>query len=256
MSEDSQAKILTQVEFYFSESNLINDRFLWKTSQANDGWVPISVISQFERMKRYRPIETIVEALRTSKELLEVSEDGELVRRKLPLPPNANDIQARINKRSVVVEHFPEDVTLDELMEFFNTFAPTNQIRMKKRDKVFSGAVIVEFKEEEDATKFLNQEKKLEYKEKELSAVSKTSYDESRANKFGQRRGNSRGFKQRGRREHRKDDRRENKENDNDNKQEESVSESKSEQSEDRKRELSPKREDKKEEEVRENRDE
>ncbi|OUT20735.1 hypothetical protein CAS74_004402 [Pichia kudriavzevii] len=174
MSDDATAsQILNQVEFYFSDSNLLNDRFLFTTQNANDGWVPIQTISQFERMKKYRPIETIVEALRKSQELLEVSENGEMVRRKIPLPKNYNEIQLNINKRSVF------------LLEFFRTIAPVNQVRMKKgKDKKFNGSCIVEFRNAEDA------EKLTKYGETELEIISKSAFDESKAQKFGERRGN------------------------------------------------------------------
>lgn len=45
----------------------------------------IKQIASFKRMQRFKPLEAVVKALRTSKELLEVSEDGTLVRRKIPL---------------------------------------------------------------------------------------------------------------------------------------------------------------------------
>lgn len=190
--EQSQQAILNQVEFYFSESNLLNDRFLFTTQNANDGWVPIQTISQFERMKKYRPIENIVEALRKSPELLEVSENGEMVRRKIPLPKNYNEIQININKRSIHVDKLPSESTLDDLLTFFRTIAPVNQVRMKKnKEKTFTGSCIVEFKNAEDAEKILNDqnENKLKFGDVELDIVSKSAYDESKAQKFGERRG-------------------------------------------------------------------
>lgn len=192
---ETSTKILQQVEFYFSDSNLLNDKFLYTTQNANDGWVPIQTISQFERMKKYRPVETIVEALRSSPELLEVSENGEMVRRKIPLPKNYNEIQLGINKRSLVVENLPQEATLDELLKYFRALAPVNQVRMKKeksKEKKFSGTCTVEFKKAEDADKILadHETTKLQFQEKDLSVVSKVNYDESKARKFGERKGN------------------------------------------------------------------
>lgn len=191
-AEDKEAvksKILNQVEFYFSDSNLLNDRFLFTTQQANDGWVPISILSQFQRMKKYRPIELIVEALRGSEDVLEVSKDGEMVRRKVPLPTDQNQVQLGIAKRSVVAEPFPKDSKLDDLLEFFRGIAPINQVRMKRKHKQFTGSVIVEFKKEEDAKKVLEADPKPKYQEAELKIVSKAAYDESKAQSFGKRRG-------------------------------------------------------------------
>lgn len=204
--ETTQQNILKQVEFYFSESNLLNDKFLFTTQNANDGWVPIQTISQFERMKKYRPIEIIVKSLRNSKDLLEVSENGEMVRRKIPLPKNYNEIQLNINKRSIFVEKLPTNLNLDDLLTFFQLIAPVNQVRMKKnKDKIFTGCCIVEFKNSIDAEKILNSENKLKYNnEIELEIISKSAYDESKAQKFGERRGNKGGNKNK--RRGRKDD--------------------------------------------------
>lgn len=206
--EATQQNILKQVEFYFSESNLLNDKFLFTTQNANDGWVPIQTISQFERMKKYRPIEIIVESLRKSPELLEVSENGEMVRRKIPLPKNYNEIQLNINKRSIFVEKLPTDLVLDDLLKFFSNLAPVNQVRMKKnKDKKFIGCCIVEFKNSDDAEKILNSNDKLKYNDIELDIISKSAYDESKAQKFGERRGNKGNKnKKRGRKDGSKDE--------------------------------------------------
>ncbi|CDK25815.1 unnamed protein product [Kuraishia capsulata CBS 1993] len=195
--EQVKAQILKQVEFYFSDSNLLSDNYLWKTSQANEGWVPIANISQFNRMKRYRPIELIAEALRGSKDLLEVSEDGELVRRKSALPPSPRDVELKINERSVFVEKLPKDATLEVLEEFFSKYGKVNQIRMKRsKQKGFEGSATVEFNLLEDAKKFLELDPKPLFEEKELAVISKVAYDEARQAKFGERRGsNSNGKK-------------------------------------------------------------
>lgn len=192
--EQTQKNILNQVEFYFSDSNLLNDRFMFTTQNANDGWVPIQTISQFERMKKYRPVETIVDALRKSKELLEVSENGEMVRRKIPLPKNYNEIQLNINKRSIAVEKLPESATLDDLLKFFNEIAPVNVVKMKfkknKDIKMFTGSCFVEFKNADDAEKVLKSDDKLKYDDIELDVVSKSAYDQSKSQNFDERRGN------------------------------------------------------------------
>ncbi|VDK41186.1 unnamed protein product [Taenia asiatica] len=44
-----QSRILHQIEFYFSEDNLVRDTFL-RSHMDEDGWVPISVIAKFNRM--------------------------------------------------------------------------------------------------------------------------------------------------------------------------------------------------------------
>jgi lupus La protein len=100
------AEILKQVEFYFSDANLPRDKFLWTLTVSDpkkQGWVPISQIASFKRMQRFQPLEAIVAALRGSKELLEVNEDGTAVRRKVPLVKPTNEKFQEINNRSLHV---------------------------------------------------------------------------------------------------------------------------------------------------------
>jgi lupus La protein len=98
------AEILKQVEFYFSDANLPRDKFLWTLTQSdpkNQGWVQIKTIASFKRMQRFKSLEVIVDALRQSKELLEVSEDGTAVRRKIPLVKPTTEGFQELNNRTV-----------------------------------------------------------------------------------------------------------------------------------------------------------
>uniref|UniRef100_A0A0D9UZD5 HTH La-type RNA-binding domain-containing protein n=1 Tax=Leersia perrieri TaxID=77586 RepID=A0A0D9UZD5_9ORYZ len=74
-----RAKILNQVEYYFSDTNLDHDDFL-KSLMDEHGWVPISKVADFNRLKKMTTdIHLIVEALANSN-LLEV-QDGNIRRR-------------------------------------------------------------------------------------------------------------------------------------------------------------------------------
>merc|ERR1712038_2093249 len=63
--------ILREAEFYFSNSNLSVDKYLKKLSDSNEGWVSITTVASFQRMKKWKK-KTIFSALRKSKEFLEV----------------------------------------------------------------------------------------------------------------------------------------------------------------------------------------
>lgn len=82
--DDFEDKVRKQVEFYFSDSNLQQDKFLWKIYEANDGWVELKTILTFGRMKQYRPEEKVIEALRSSKKL-ELSANNDMIKRIDPL---------------------------------------------------------------------------------------------------------------------------------------------------------------------------
>lgn len=162
--DDFDDKVRKQVEFYFSDSNLQTDKFLYKIYQANDGWVELKTILTFGRMRQYRPEDKVVEALRQSEKLV-LSANGETIRRKDPLK-DFNELKNIRKKNTVHIEGFPKDLTLDALEEWFasNIFAKLPKekslasVRMvrNRSTKEFFGVVDVEFKTLEDAEFFLN----------------------------------------------------------------------------------------------------
>lgn len=92
----SKQELCHQVEFYFSDSNLYGDDFLNKVMRENDGWVPIKTLLTFTRVKSLvdqaqkdipivDPTLLLSEALRESKTLLRLSEDGFSVQRATPM---------------------------------------------------------------------------------------------------------------------------------------------------------------------------
>jgi len=81
-------KLVKQFEFYFSDSNLPNDKFLKQELADNDGWARLSVLGSFQRVKAIETdLAAIAEALKTSTKL-EVSEDALKVRRTAALADN------------------------------------------------------------------------------------------------------------------------------------------------------------------------
>ncbi|SCU78004.1 LAMI_0A03070g1_1 [Lachancea mirantina] len=184
-----EQQCLKQVEFYFSEFNLPYDKFLRSTAEKNDGWVPISTIATFNRMKKFRPVDKVIEVLRRS-EILVVSEDGENVKRKLPLD-DQSDARRERGKRTLAVTNFEHDKEQDkgELQEkletFFQKLGDVRQVRMKKdHRKRFNGTVIIEFATEQDATKFFEEyspEKEvLSFEGRKLDVFTKKQYDVQR----------------------------------------------------------------------------
>ncbi|CUS20290.1 LAQU0S01e03290g1_1 [Lachancea quebecensis] len=184
-----EKQCLKQVEFYFSEFNFPYDKFLRATADKNEGWVPISTVATFNRMKKFRPVEKVVEVLRNS-EILEVSEDGENVKRRVPLDLQS-DARRERGKRTVAVMNFDyedkqEKTELQEEIEkFFNGLGPVSQVRLKKdHRKNFNGTVIVEFAQEKDANEFIETygpgKETLSFQGRKLDAVTKKQYDQQR----------------------------------------------------------------------------
>uniref|UniRef100_T2M6G4 La-related protein 6 n=1 Tax=Hydra vulgaris TaxID=6087 RepID=T2M6G4_HYDVU len=80
-------KIIAQAELYFSNENLLKDKFLLKHIKRNkEGYVNIKLIASFNRMRSLtKDFNIIVDALRTSSRLA-VDENGLKLKRLEPLP--------------------------------------------------------------------------------------------------------------------------------------------------------------------------
>lgn len=157
--DDFEDKVRKQVEFYFSDSNLQQDKFLWKIYEANDGWVELKTILTFGRMKQYRPEKKVIEALRSSKKL-ELSANNDMIKRIDPLK-DFNEIKNTKKRNTVHIEGFPHDLTQEQVEAWFEEkIAPhlqkekaINSVRRikSKAKKEFFGVVDVELTNEEDA---------------------------------------------------------------------------------------------------------
>lgn len=180
--------VIKQVEFYFSDENLPTDKFLFKATQKNNGWVPISTIAMFKRMTKFRPLEDVVAALKES-EKLEVSEDNELVRRKQRLQEPKKEHRADAMARSIYVKGFgdEEEASQEDIEKFFETYGPVKQVRMRRDDaKKFKGSVFVEFTSLEDAEKFIALDPKPKFNDKDLDPImKKQEYVEMKAKEKG-----------------------------------------------------------------------
>ncbi|KAG0234830.1 hypothetical protein B0O80DRAFT_424378 [Mortierella sp. GBAus27b] len=208
--EEEKAKILKQVEFYFSDSNLPQDKFMTElVRKGKEGYVSISRIASFKRMREHKDMELIVEALRESKELLEVSEDNQMVRRRVPLVPQKDHFQ-----RSIYAKGFGEETpSLQlELEEYFSALGDVKQVRMRRHADTneFKGSVFVEYATLDEATKI--GATTLQYKGKDLLVMTKPAYCEMKAKELGldpnevRNRTHSRGFNTEGKKRAREED--------------------------------------------------
>ncbi|KAH1048393.1 hypothetical protein J1N35_039177 [Gossypium stocksii] len=117
LTDDLKNKIIKQVEYYFSDENLPTDKYMMSLIKKNkEGFVAISLIASFRRMKRLsRSCPSIVAALKESS-LLVVSSDGKMVKRRNSLP----SIEVRDPKLfTVLVENLPEDHSMENIRRIF-----------------------------------------------------------------------------------------------------------------------------------------
>ena len=169
------ALILKQVEFYFSDANLPSDKFLLaETKKNSDGWVPISIIASFARMKKLsQDVDVIIEALQSKVDgLLEVDDTKTQVRRRIPVPESRDSMSC-----TVYLKHYPKEASLDDIQASLHEQGVSPLvIRMRRflQSKDFRGSVFVELASEEVAKDVMN--KQLSYKGNKLSIETKAQY--------------------------------------------------------------------------------
>ncbi|KAF5353435.1 hypothetical protein D9756_008032 [Leucocoprinus leucothites] len=186
-SDDGEKKLraMRQVEFYFADSNLPYDKFMWTLhSKTPEHWVPIETIASFKRMREFQSegIEWLLDALKPSA-FLESDESKTNVRRTTEVQEPKNQFE-----RSVYAKGFgEEEPTLQgRLEDFFNKYGNTNAVRMRRdEEKKFKGSVFVEFADFSSVENFLKADPKPTWDGKELLIMSKEDYCEMKIKEKG-----------------------------------------------------------------------
>ncbi|CAO3607344.1 unnamed protein product [Cunninghamella blakesleeana] len=185
------AKIRKQVEFYFSDSNLPYDKYLWTLHQSNEGWIPISTIANFKKMKMIsEDFDTFVAALKESEcKLIEVNEENQ-VRRKTKVEEQDHTSRSIYAKKFEIEKPSEDNIAdllnlQDAIQEFFEQYGTVLSVRMRKEQKPkgeFKGSVFVEFSSPEEAEKVAAMD--LEYQGKKLELLTKKAYVEKKAEEY------------------------------------------------------------------------
>jgi len=86
--EDLMAKIVAQVEFYFSDSNVAKDKFLLKHIRRNkEGYVSLKLVSSFKKVKQLtKDWRVVAFSLNKSSTKIQSNDLGTKIRRVDPLP--------------------------------------------------------------------------------------------------------------------------------------------------------------------------
>jgi len=112
--------VRTQCEFYFGDTNLAKDGFLRrKIEESEDGFVQISVLLTFNRLRAITGNATVVAKALRGSDSLEVSADGTAVRRQNATLPNPDD--SATENRTVYFEGIPANATHDAMYSVFAT---------------------------------------------------------------------------------------------------------------------------------------
>lgn len=132
--------LLRQLEYYFSNENLSKDQYLL-AQMDKDQYVPISVIANFEMVKRLtNDISLVVDVLRSSSEV-SVDEQGVKVR------PNSK-------RRVVILRDVPEQVNESVITEIFDS--ENCPIKLVKCEFAHNQSWYLFFSNDEDAQRAIS----------------------------------------------------------------------------------------------------
>lgn len=126
-------KIIKQVEFYFSDANILKDAFLLKHVRRNkQGFVSLKLITSFKKVKSLtKDYRVVAHSLKLSKEL-EVNEECTKVRRISPLP----EYDETTPSRTVVVVNLTMELpTIENVAELFSKYGEIVLVRILRPGK-------------------------------------------------------------------------------------------------------------------------
>ncbi|XP_071491756.1 la-related protein 6-like [Diadema antillarum] len=121
-------KIIKQVEFYFSDANIVKDAFLLKHVRRNkQGYVSIKLIASFKKVRSLsKDWKAVCFSLKQS-EKLQINNEGTKVKRIAPLP----EYDETSTSRTVVAVNLPmENPNVEKVSHLFQTCGEISLVRI------------------------------------------------------------------------------------------------------------------------------
>ncbi|KAI5179724.1 lupus La protein [Nematocida sp. AWRm80] len=148
---ENNKEICKQIEFYFSDANIVRDQFLKTTIEAHNGVVPLEIINKFNRVKKHnKTVEELEEILKESKELQVVNKS---IKRIKPIPSLE---EHKAENRTFIVKPVPVELEVDDIFNLFGDLKTkiARVVRKKIRAEEKKTSVIVELYNDIDVELF------------------------------------------------------------------------------------------------------
>lgn len=153
-SETWLERVRKQVEFYFGDANLRRDAFMQRKLQQGHGYVKLSTILQFNRIKalKCRFPAQLAQALRKS-DMLELSEEKTKVRRDATKAPAEETDIAMIAKRTIYIEGLPLTFNIDDVSKYIARYGRVRLVDLPRHRETREpcGFCFIEFASQEEA---------------------------------------------------------------------------------------------------------
>lgn len=123
-----QEKIIKQVEWYFSDENLLKDSFLMKHINRNkQGYVSLKLVASLRKVKTLsKDWKVVLESLKHSS-LLALNEEETKIRRKSPAP----QVDFTHNAKTLLITEYPqEQPNLADLEQHFGRYGELSRVRL------------------------------------------------------------------------------------------------------------------------------
>jgi len=135
------SKIVTQVEYYFSDENLIKDEFILKHIRRNkDGFISLKLLSSFRKVKVItKNCKLVAHCVKVGSKKLQLNDTETKIRRKTPLPALEGDKHSR----TIIAYNIPMGTdNIDSISKEFSPFGDIALIRILKSGSPASSSVI------------------------------------------------------------------------------------------------------------------
>eukprot|EP00659_Diplonema_papillatum_P020666 gene20666-31844_t len=179
LTDEQTQKLGALMSFYFSNGNIMQDKFLLAQVKENEGgFVQLQTLCTFNKVKSITTDpEDLAKAVAGTKGL-ELSEDKKAVKRTEPLPEKWDPIPRSIYAKGDTIEA----ATHEELTEFFAQYGSVNRVTKRSINKknadgsrAWKPSCYIEFSSEEEAKKAL--EAAPEYKGIKLEVMPQAQHE-------------------------------------------------------------------------------